>query len=298
MTAITPAGFQRDGLTKILSDLEAKNREVFGADIIQSSQSPFGQFNGIRSEALAKFEEVAEATYASFDVDQAEGVRLDILAKLRGLLRVPGESDADFGLAITNIGRARIDTADVERAIKNITGVTFARFYPGDADIVTTATGVEAGHVALAVLGGDDVEIATVLRNYVAPGIVPTGNLRVETTIGGYCRSVFILRPALVPIYVRVKVIRRADALGCPPPALAAIEEGLISDLSAYRLANGEDVTAYVIRSVIEAKYPNVEVTEVLASRSAIVGGEPMPLAIAFDEIASFSAARTEVLNA
>ena len=292
---VLSTGFARKPLSTILAEIEESLIGTFGPAIIQTPQSPMGQINGLFADATAQLWELAEDTYQSYDPDQAEGIRLDALSKIRLLARATDEADAELRQAITNAGRARIDIQDLLRAIQNVSGVTYAQAFVNDAE-VADENGLDPHSVALSVLGGDDEEVALTLRTYVVPGIGTSGNVRVDTNRDGFCRTVWISRPTPIPITVNVEVIRRTDRLGCPPAALLSIAEGLVLDLNgSRRLINGEDVTVHIIRSAIEARYSNVEVVSVAASRA---GDSVAPIEIDFNEIASFSIENVTVENA
>lgn len=294
---VLPTGFSRKPLAVILAELEVAAIGIFGPEVIQTPQSPLGQIHGLMADAIGQAWEMGEDTYQSYDPDQAEGVRLDILSRLRLLERAAGESDLDLRQAITNAGRARIDLQDLLRAVRGIDGVTYVQVFVNDGDM-SDVNGLAAHSVSVAVLGGDDAEVAAAIRTYVVPGIGTSGNVRVDVNIEGVCRSMWMVRPTLVPVALEIQVIRRSDRLGCPPAALTAIAEGLVADLAAdRRLINGSDVTVHAIRSAIEARYSNVEVVSVQGARDGDPVG-PLPIPIAFDEIASFIIDDVTVQNA
>lgn len=294
---VLPVGFVRKPLDTILLEIQEAARAVFGVGVIQTPQSPLGQLNGLFADLASILQEHAEDVYQSYDPDQSEGSRLDMLAKLRLLERAPDEDDTSLRQAITNAGRARIDIQDLLRAVQNVDGVTYVQVFINDGD-TTNTDGLDGHSVAVAVLGGDDDDVALALRAYVVPGIGTSGNTRVDTLRDGVCRTIWIARPALVPIELTITVIRRSDRLGCPPAALTAIKEGLVEDLNGdRRLINGEDVSVFVIRSAIEARYPNVEVVSVTGGR-VDDADLTMPLAIDFNEIADFVIGNITVVNA
>ncbi|SHI80490.1 hypothetical protein SAMN02745911_1223 [Aureimonas altamirensis DSM 21988] len=283
---VTPTGFVIKPIAVILDEREQAMVGTFGPGLIQTPQSPMGQINGILSEIEAKLWELGEAVYQASDPDQAEGVTLENLARLRLIERVIGETDVTLRSAITNAGRANIRDADFYRAITNVDGVTYARIYAND-DGVMDENGVTPHSVSVIALGGSDDEIATVARRYIVPGISSFGNTRVETEIDGFCRSIFIMRPVVVPLYLNVSIVKRHDRNGCPPPPNSAIAETLAMALSgATRPANGEDITVHLISTAISCVFPSVEVLSVAGGRI----GHPAssaPFPIAFDEIAA-----------
>lgn len=273
-------GFVRKPLTVILAEIEAALITEFGPGIIQTPQSPMGQINGIFAEAISKEWENAEDIYQSYDPDQAEGTRLDTLASLRLMSRAGTDSEQSFRQAITNEGQARIDLQDISRAVAQISGVIYSQVWVNDTDVVD-ANGMPAGSICIAVTGGDDAEIAQAIRRYVVPGVTVFGTTSIESVIDGYCRTFRILRPIDVPVTLTVTVRTFKDTMGCPPPSASAIKNALISSLY---LLNGDDVSYYRVRSVIESMFSNVEVVSILGERDGIEQALNQPVDIAFIE--------------
>lgn len=286
---VVPTGFARKPLGVILAEVEASLITEFGPGVIQTSQSPLGQLNGLFADLVAQLWEFAEDAYQSYDPDQAEGIRLDTLAKIRLLLRGSNESDQGLRQAITNAGSARIDLQDIVRAIVGVPGVTYAQVFLNETNEVDI-NGLTPGMVAVAALGGDDDVIALAMRRYIVPGISTYGNTAVSTNIDGFCRSMMIVRPILIPVTLAIKVRVTNDHRGCPPPSPIAIRDGLIEDLRGNRvLLNGDDVTLFRIRSAIESRYPNVEVVSFVGSRDSIPQTANEAVDIAFIEMATLA---------
>lgn len=287
---VTPNGFVVKPLAAIIDEREQAMVEAFGVGVIQTPQSPLGQINGLLSDMEAALWEMGQITYQSYDPDQAEGTSLDNLARLRLISRASGETDASLARAITNAGKANVRDADFYRAVVNADGVTWARIYANDSG-VTDANGMAGHSVAVAAIGGNDEALALIARRFVVPGISSWGNVRVETTIDGFCRSMFLLRPTPVRVRLSIDVYKRPDRNGCPPPPNAAIAQALYTALSGVgRLANGEDVTRHAIATALAGPYPQVEVAAVRAARNT----DPFalaPLAIGFTEIADIALA-------
>ncbi|MGO4672995.1 hypothetical protein AB4Z40_08855 [Bosea sp. 2YAB26] len=291
---VIPSGFELKRLPEILADIEADNVATFGPGVIQTAASPLGELNGLHSDLAAALWELALSVYQSLDPDQAEGVRLDQVAKLRLLTRAPGEADIDFRQAITNAGRARIDMNDLSQALSALAGVTWVQTFVNETD-TTDVDGIPRQHVAVAIIGGDDDEIAKTIRAYVVPGIGTYGNSTIETTIEGFCRSIKVIRPAEIAVEIEADVLARPDRNGCPPPSALAIASGLADALTgAGRPRNGQAVTEYLIRQAIESRYPNIEVNEV---RASIVPTSPgaVPVAIGFFQIMAVSVDRITI---
>lgn len=279
-------GFARKPLSAILAELEESNIEIFGPSVIQTAQSPLGQLNGLRADAIAEAWEISEDVYQARDPDQAEGINLEILASLRLIARMPGEDDGSMRRAIKNAGVANTRDADFARALSNVAGVTWSKPYSNDGGTID-ANGIPPHAVCVAAIGGDDEDVATVARRYIVPGISSYGNRVVSTEIDGFCRSMNILRPLELPIKLSVTVTKTSDANGCPSPSNAAIAQILHAGLTGdNRPNNGQDITLHMIRTIISSVYPNVEVT---AATGALVANPlaALPIAIAFTEIAS-----------
>jgi len=200
---VTVNGFNRKPLSVLLAEIEQANIDIFGPGLIQTEQSPMGQLNGLRADLLATEWENLLDVYQSLDPDQAEGARLDMLARLRLISRFAGESDESLRHAITNAGTPNTRDADFYRAVLNVDGVTWAKIYSNDTGAVD-GDGLPAHSVAVVALGGDDSEIATVARQFIIPGITAYGNTQVSTTIEGFCRSIGITRPTPVPIFLNI----------------------------------------------------------------------------------------------
>jgi hypothetical protein len=291
---VTPQGFAHKRLPDILSDIETDARAAFGAGVIQTPQSPLGQWNGLASSLAASVWELALATYQSLDPDQAEGVRLDMLARLRLIERIPGETDEAFRSAITNAGRARIDLADIYRAVRNVSGVTWAKVWVNDT-ATTDANGIPANTIAIAAIGGLDADIVAAARAYVVPGIGAYGNVQASATLEGFCRSMALVRPAAVPVKLALTVSVVADRLGCPPPTSVAMAQALVEQLSGdVRPANGEDIDLHMLQMALSCRFPNVRITAAQASIDPAAVA-PLPLAIGFFQIAAFDVSRITI---
>lgn len=272
---VLPTGFARKPLATILAEIEAQMITQFGPDVIQTAQSPLGQLNGLFANLVSQAWEGAEDIYQSYDPDQAEGRRLDTLGRLRLVDRATDELDIDYRNAITNSGQARIDIQDLIRAIRNIDGVTYAQiFLPeyGQADEFT----IPPSTIVIAVEGGDESDVADAIRRFIVPGIQTWGNTEVSSLIDGYCRTSFILRPIAVDIELTVTVTRRKDKVGCPPPSQTAMKNTLLEKLT---FINGDDVSFYRVRSVLESAYPEtIEVTAIAGSRDELEPADPVTI--------------------
>ncbi|MGV4796118.1 hypothetical protein [Rhizobium sp. F40D2] len=282
---VVSTGFTRKPLTIILAEIEAALITEFGPGLVQTSQSPMGQINGIFADGVSQVWELEEDIYQSLDPDQAEGVRLDILGRIRRIARAADETDASFRQAITNAGQARVDLQDISRAITALDGVTYSHVWVNDTGALDENM-MPAGSICVAVSGGDDDEIAAAMRQYIVPGVTIFGTSKIESLLDGYCRSFHILRPIDVPVHLDIKVRTFKDSFGCPPPSMTAIKSTLLTGLY---LLNGDDVTFYRVRSIIESAFSNVEVISINGSRDGIAQSDNDDVVIGFIERASLA---------
>lgn len=265
---VQPTGFVRKPLSVILSEVEASLITEFGPGVIQTSQSPLGQLNGLMADLITELWEVAEDVYQSYDPTQAEGTRLDILGSVRLVKRGGGESDEVYRQAITNDDTARITYADFIRALKSISGVTYAQVFANETGL-NNSYNMPPNTVTAAVLGGDEDEIADVVNDYVAPGISMFGNTVTNIDIDGYCRAIKFVRPVEIEISMRVFVKMDATNKGCPAPSPSAVASALLSYLTDIetRPWNGQSISPYLIRQFIESKFSGVQFFSFLAIR-------------------------------
>jgi hypothetical protein len=248
--------------------------------VTQTAQSPLGQINGLMSDILADTWEIIEDTYQSFDVDQAAGPRLDMLAKLRRMERVDGEQDAAFQARITNQGQADIRlTANISR-LAALSGVTFA-WAIENATASTNSYGMPAHSVAYAVLGGDDVEVGGAVYQLSVPGIEMIGNHPVSIVADGYCRVVTFIRPALVRVRVEVDVRPIPSSTGCAPPNTGTLTNALIAAFAgADGFKNGETVTEDRVESEA-GKLGDLKIVDVRIARvSNVIEAETLPMTL------------------
>lgn len=280
---IQPTGYVRKPISVILAELEAAMVTEFGPGVIQTPQSPLGQLNGLMADLLAEIDERNLDLYQSYDPDQAEGTRLNTLGRLR-LLQRGSMTDLELRQAITNYGQARIDIQDLALALRGLDGVSYAQVFVNDSGEVENPE-LQRGFVAVAVIGGDDSEIAEQVRRHVVPGVSTYGNTYVTANIGGFCRSISIIRPVPVLVDVNIVIRTRVDKNGCPAPSLTAIKELLDQEWLARR-QNGMDVTPYRVRSILESFFPNVEFISFQASRDNLPNEVNAPVVIGFTEIA------------
>ena len=262
---VVPTGFQRKRLPEILADLEAAMIAEFGPGVIQSSQSPIGQLNGVMSDITSDHWEITEDTYQSFDVDQASGRRLDMLGKLRRLPRLLGETDAAYQLRLTNQDQADIKLAANIGRLRHLGGVSFAWGIENYGS-TSNAFGMPAHSVAYSASGGDDATVGLAVYQLSVPGIELIGNVEVQVVADGYCRMVRFVRPETVPIRVEVDVSEVPTASRCAPPSVGTLQAGLEAAFSGDRgFKNGEAV----LRDRVEMEASRLGSIKVVETRIA-----------------------------
>lgn len=286
---VTPEGFRRKTLPQILSEVQEVAKTIFGNDVIQTPESPLGQLNAMFADLGAGFWEIAEGVYQSIDPDQASGIALDRIAKLRLLERASGETDPALRVAVTNVNRVRFDLADIEREVREVPNVDWTRVYVNDSPEIN-AYGMGPGSISLAVVGGDDAAVAQAFLPYVIPGTLTYGNHAVNYTHMGYCRTIQLIRPQEVRIGLRLDVKSRSVGPGCPPPSRLAIATALAAALKgAYRPGNGVPVDDWLIRSALARTLPDVEVVAAAATFPPGTATVPLPVQMTFFQAASIA---------
>ena len=281
----TPVGFVRKPLADILADIEGKAAQVFGSGVIQTPESPLGQLNGLMASILTTAWEIAEATYQSYDPDQAEGARLEQLGRIRLLERISGETDIEFRQAITNAGRDRIDLADIERAEKDVDGVEWCKVFVNETRQID-ANGQDPNSIAVAVIGGDDDAVGAAIRAYVVPGVSSYGNTLANVIVDGYCRPVLLIRPVALRTSLYIQIRKTTDRLGCPPPATDTLRATIATQLAGpMRIANGEALSLHLVRVAASCAFPNVEIIAAYAGLPPSEDAIPLPFMPSFFEM-------------
>ena len=269
---IQPTGYVRKPISVILAELEAAMVTEFGPGVIQTPQSPLGQLNGLMADLLAEVDERNLDLYQSYDPDQAEGARLDVLARLRLLSRFSSD-DVPWRKAITNEGAFSVKDADVETALRSVSSVSFVKFWPRYAP----------GTVAIAILGGDADDLVPVIRKYIVPGIATYGNISIESVVNGACMSFNVIRPIDVPVTLNL-VVRAAG--GCPAPSTLSIAQKVAEVWDLMR-ENGMEVSHFRIRTVVESNFSGMELVSLSGVRDGDLYQGSVP--IDFLELASLT---------
>jgi uncharacterized phage protein gp47/JayE len=105
MAGVTTAGFVTKRFPEILEDLKEQAVPLFQdlvtpGDVVDTSDSSvLGRLIGLTTPSLSELWEAAHQVYAAFDPNQAEGIALDNLVALGGLLRDTENPTTFSGLA-------------------------------------------------------------------------------------------------------------------------------------------------------------------------------------------------------
>ncbi|RIY00223.1 hypothetical protein D3218_13135 [Aureimonas flava] len=295
---VQPTGFVRKNTAQILDEVEQQLVTEFGPGVIQTPQSPLGQINGLFADLVSELWELGEDIYQSYDPDQAEGTRLDILGRLRLVARPGGLPDARFRSAITNEGTARITLADLVTAVRAVDGVTWGVAFVNETG-AQDDNGMPPNSIAVAALGGTDERIADAINRFIPPGISSYGNVRVPVEEDGYCRTIKMIRPVETDVELVVRVIRGQTRKGCPSPAPMAIGQLLYDHLTASetRPWNGENITPYTIRSFLEANFDGVIYDSFQARKAEFDEAFDNVVPIDFFEIANVTSIGIQVIS-
>lgn len=165
MPGLTSTGFERKRLADILAAIETAEKIIFGDNIDLDPDGPFGQLNGIISEAIGDAWEGQEEIYDAFIPSSSSGTSLSNLVQLNGITRDDGNNST---------------------VTATITG-TVGLLIP--AGSLASVTGTEAKFETLAdltipVAGFDNVAMASV---EVGPIVAVAGTLtQIETPIFGW----------------------------------------------------------------------------------------------------------------
>jgi len=302
---VNSGGFKRKPILTIADENKLAAKTIFGDALIDDDESPMGQLIGLFSLLSAKLWEQAEDTYHSFDPDQSEGVRLDMLGKIRAVDRPTGRTDAGYRGMITNAGKSDIHLRPLINDVTAVDGVEWVKVWANDGDEVDN-NGIPGHSLCVVVIGGADETVASAIFDRTVTGIGLYGNTPIEINDAGYCRTVGFLRPAQVGILVEIDVNAKPIAGGCVTPDLAAISAQLESELglaSEFGLTNGESVDPTRIIGAV-SKLAGLGVQRVRMTRAKDAGSGTFaapieePVEIDFDEIAILEEVRVYYLPA
>lgn len=110
--AVDGNGISIKSYREIHDELAEKMRGIFGQSLDLSPSSPDGQLLDLFIYSFSEGAEAVQAGFAALDVDSSEGVFLDNLALLKGIVRNQGETDDDLRTRIVNAENKGLATFD------------------------------------------------------------------------------------------------------------------------------------------------------------------------------------------
>jgi hypothetical protein len=190
---LTDKGFLKKPYEIIKEEMEEKWVDIFGANINLNPESPQGQIIAINAEAIYDVWEMMEKVFSSFNIDDVGGLLLNHRSQLRGLTRLPNETDIELRLRLkeqlpNNVLKLKDELTDELLKVENIEDVT-VKYKRGITEVYA--------------LGGNDLAIAKTILNYMPPGALE-GNVSVK--VDRICDDVRFYRPSFIFIKLEVTV--------------------------------------------------------------------------------------------
>lgn len=248
---ISDNGFKRPSLHDLMRYLEDKNISQFG-DIIQTPQSPLGQWNGITAEILFDVWAVGLGLYQNFDIDSCEGDVLRSWAKLR-LIDPSNLSDDEIRKALNGQGVVNDQLLEVVQKIRALDGVQSVYVHMNDSSKLDVYN-LDPATLAFCVIGGNDNQIADIIHRNV---LVSTyGNKVVTVEREGFARGVSFIRPNTQKINMTIN-LRKDKTVDYPYEV--NLKEFVVTSWNSIR-RNGVTPNWLFVRRVIENAYVGIEV--------------------------------------
>jgi len=190
---LTDKGFKKKPYEVIKQELEEKWIAIFGSEINLAPESPQGQIIAIDAEAIYDVWEMMEKVFSSFNIDDVGGLLLDHRVQLRGLKRLPNETDAQLRLRLkeqlpNNVLKLKDELRDELVRLEGIEDVT-VKYKRGVTEVYA--------------VGGSDLAIAKTILDYMPPGALE-GNTSVK--VDRKCDAVLFYRPKFIFIKLEVTV--------------------------------------------------------------------------------------------
>jgi uncharacterized phage protein gp47/JayE len=233
-------GFQKKSYADLVSDMQGKARELWGADVNVSQKSFLGILIILFAWFLSIAWELAESVYNAGFVTKSEGIQLDRLSTLMGTSRIPAASSYAT-MAISGKPNYVIEEGTVFSTASGIQFETIAELTldangNGTIDAVSTDTGVDtnvtAGSITVqanpdsnvfsvsnpeAATGGRDQETDNEFRQRLVAGSDSTGNATFPSIVAKLLETSGV-RSANVIVNNTIE----ADGAGNPPKSVHA----------------------------------------------------------------------------
>ena len=169
-------------------------------------------------------------------------------------------------------------------ALRNLEGVYSVNIEENDSSV--TVNGVPPYSYVAVVSGGNDTEIAQEVWRNKPLGIAPQGNTSaIAKDVRGSNRTVKFSRPTEIPIYIDLTIVLDTDVF--PGDGIDQIKQAIIDfTVGAYQI--GDDVIYTRLFTPINQVRGHYVSSMTIGTTASPVGTSN--IAIAYDEIASFSA--------
>lgn len=178
---VTPEGFVKKRLADIKTEIENEVRAVFGNQINLTPQSVFSQFIGILADRESALWELAEDTYNSQYPDTAEGIALDNIASISGIIRLAAQQSRVRNVIL----RGDVGTLVPPGTVFSVSGSPTSRF--------STLTGVTLA------AGADEVQTISF------SGVPASGSFRL--THLGFSTELILLSDTLAQIKEKLEAL-------------------------------------------------------------------------------------------
>lgn len=136
MAGVHVSGFILKTLDEILTELASQERQAFGDDLNTSTESLFGQINGIVGDAIAQLWESQQGVYSASNILDARGNSLDRKVASSPIQRAAASPSTviatinlDDGVTVPALSQAHVDgypdrLFETTEAVTNSSGVT------------------------------------------------------------------------------------------------------------------------------------------------------------------------------
>ncbi len=119
----TNNGITIQTLAEIRQELETAYKDIYGYDIDLSQNTPDGQRVGIEAKARQDLQSFAISLYNSLDANLAEGVSLDKISKICGIVRIAA-TQSTWTLTVTTDRNLTLETGYTVKDNNNIEWIT------------------------------------------------------------------------------------------------------------------------------------------------------------------------------
>ncbi len=205
---------------------------------------------------------------------------------IKGTASQSVETDEELRLRFANSKYLRAqNTLDALYAeLLEIEGVSEVKIYVNDTDL-TNGIGLPPHSFSVLLLGGDDIEIASVIWQHTPAGIASKGSTSVSVaTAQGQEQTVRFQRPVFVPLYVEIELTTDSDF---PSGGEDAIKQDLVAHITNSQTIGGKVVYSRLFDPV--NKTPGHEIVTLKIGRSAGTVAEGT-VTMAYNEIPTLSA--------